>query len=135
MRILLLWATLGIGGAVFGCSDPAAETSGSVRDVTGNWCGSKVAASAACLGDEVSYLELTQDSTGVVTGVRCEHFDKECYDLQSGSFRDGRLTFFYTFSGFRVDGDFTGTAADTLSGKLSSNKCSCETLQTLYRIP
>jgi hypothetical protein len=134
MRWLRVLVLAGFGGLVFGCSDgPAAN--GGVTDVSGDWCGKRVATSAECLGDEVSYLELTQSTDGAVSGVRCEHFEKECYDLHAASFDGRRLTFYYTFDVYRVDGDFTSAGASTLSGALHSDKCDCETPGTLYRIP
>ena len=124
----------GSAGVLFSCSDEPAANSGA-SDVSGHWCGKQVATSAECLGDEVSYLELTESADGTVTGVRCEHFDKECYDLHEAAFSGGRLTFYYTFDIFRVDGDFASSAENTLSGKLHSDKCGCDVPTTLYRIP
>jgi hypothetical protein len=48
--------------------------------------GAQVATSVECLGDEVSYLELTQNAA-TVTGIRCEAFQKDCYTLQAVTLR------------------------------------------------
>jgi len=132
MRNLIGLVSLGAAAALLGCSDnPSVEPD----DVTGHWCGKEVATSAECVGDEVEYLELTQAANGVVTGVNCEAFGKECYDVKSGSYANGRLTYYYTFDIFRVDGDFTGTSANTLTGALHSDKCGCDVPITLHRVP
>jgi len=100
----------GVAVWLLGCSDGSSTNSaGATADVTGSWCGKKVSAAADCSGDEVEYLELTQAVSGVVTGVSCEAFGKDCYDVQSGNYASGRLTYYYTFSSYRVDADFTST--------------------------
>jgi len=133
MRDLGLALFLSGGVWLLGCSDGPSNSS--TADVTGNWCGKKVSTPAECLGDSVEYLELTQGANGVVTGVNCEEFGRDCYEVQSGKYASGRLTYFYTFSGYRVDGDFTSSNEDTLAGALSSNKCGCQVPITFYRIP
>ena len=121
---------LGAGICVFGCSDEPSPAG----DVSGHWCGKQVATSAECLGDEVQYLVLTQAANGVVTGTHYEAYDHDGYELQSGKYANGRLTYFYTFDVYRVDGDFTSTNGDTLSGKLHTDKCNCDIPTTLYRV-
>lgn len=125
---------LGVVALSIGCSEEPAGRASDLDDVSGKWCGKQVSAAADCVGDEVSYLELAQTGN-VVTGVRCEAYQKDCYELQSGTYRDDQLTFFYTFDEYRVDGDFQRATNDTMSGALFSDKCACEIEQTLYRIP
>ena len=126
----------GVAVSLLGCSDGSSTNSaGATADVTGSWCGKKVSAAADCLGDEIEYLELTQAVSGVVTGVSCEAFGKDCYDVQSGNYASGRLTYYYTFSSYRVDADFTSTDQNTLTGVFHSDKCGCEVPLILYRIP
>ena len=136
MRTQGLALFFGVSVWLLGCSDePSTNSYGPTADVSGSWCGKKVSAAADCLGDEVEYLELTQAASGAVTGLSCEAFGKDCYDVQSGNYADGRLTYYYTFSSFRVDVDFTSSERDTLTGTFHSNKCGCEVPFVVYRIP
>jgi len=136
MQQLGLALFLSLGASLLGCSDePATNARAATADVTGKWCGKKVSVAADCTGDEVEYLELMQAASGVVTGVNCEAFSKDCYEVQSGNYASGRLTYYYTFDSNRVDGDFTSSEEDTLTGALSSEKCNCQAPITFYRIP
>ncbi len=122
-------------GVILGCW--ACSCSGDVedgksRDVTGNWCGARVATKEQCHGDEVEYLELTQ-SGSAVTGRICEAYDKDCAPIDGGKLEDGKLTFTYspkTVGGavqLKLDGD-------VLVGTIHADKCACEMSFTFHRL-
>jgi hypothetical protein len=69
-----------------------------------------------------------------VTGLACEAFGKDCYEVQEGRVQGDELTFFYAFEAYRVDASLT-LAADTLSGEYRSDKCNCDIPSTLHRVP
>jgi hypothetical protein len=123
--LILVWAV-----ATTACNDTSSSTA--VADLTGNWCGAQVADPTACVGDEVGYLDLTQNGD-TVTGRACEAFEKDCYELQSGVVSGDKFTFFYTFDTFRVDGDFT-LGVDALAGSYYSDKCTCQIALSFHRI-
>lgn len=117
-----------VATACCGCAD-----GDDAVDVSGGWCGKQVATAAECSGDQVHYLALTQVADAV-SGKACEAYDKDCYDIQSGTVSDQRLTFFYTFSGFRVDASLDVVDTNRLQGSFYSNKCGCSLPLTLHRI-
>jgi hypothetical protein len=122
---VVIWGML-----LAGCSDPKSVATPSV---SGSWCGAVVATPAECKGDEVEYLELTQNGDAV-TGRVCEAYEKDCYDVQAGAVQDGKLTLFYEFDGNRVDVALD-VGVNTLMGAFSSSKCACSLSFTLHRIP
>jgi len=101
--------------------------------VSGRWCGNAVSTPSECTGDEVEYVELTAVGS-VVTGQDCEEFERDCHDVQAGTFADGRLIFFYTFSLDRVDVALT-LSGDTLNGTYTTTKAAGPIPITLHRIP
>jgi len=123
------WALLLSIGLVH-CSDPSG---GEATVVTGQWCGREVATAEACTGDEALFLDLVQ-SGETVTGHYCEAYGKDCYELQSGKFVGGRLTFFYTFGVDRVDAELHA-AQNTLTGTFTTTKASAPIPVTLHRVP
>ncbi len=128
-----VWAIVGTWLAILLGSGCSGESQSSSSNVSGRWCGAAVGTAAECVGDEVEYLELSQ-AGDTVTGVVCEAYGKECYDVQAGLAQAGKLTLFYTFSGERVDVALdVGNA--TLAGTFTSTKCACSLPITLHRIP
>lgn len=113
---------------VLSCSS-SHELSGTVA---GKWCGSDVATPADCVGDEVEYLDLTQDGASV-HGKICEAYEKDCAPVQNGKLDGSQLRFDFDpvdvggKADLRLDGD-------VLSGSLHSDKCACELPYTFHRL-
>lgn len=95
----------------------------------------KVGSAAECIGDEVLFVELSDDA-GLLSGKACEAYAKECYELVDATVQGRHVVFAYEFSGYRVDADFELSAdGSTLSGAYASTKCGCEVPVTLHRVP
>lgn len=103
------------------------------QDLTGNWCGAAVDSPDTCLGDGVGYLELTQ-SGATVSGVACEAYGKDCYEVQSGAYVDGVFSYYYTFDSYRVDAELV-LSNSKLTGTYHSDKCNCDLPLTFHAIP
>jgi hypothetical protein len=121
------WGAVGVLVMLGGCS------SESTTDLTGAWCGKEVAVAADCVGDEVEYVELAQSGI-TLSGKVCEAYEKECYDIQDGAASGSHVSFFYTFSDYRVDASLDQADASTLRGSFRSSKCGCEVPLTLHRV-
>ncbi len=124
------WIALVLAVACGACAD-GRKSAGSV---SGAWCDVGATTAAACAGDDVFYLELTQAGT-TVTGSLCEGLGHDCVTVDNGSFFDNELTFDCTFTEGSVDATLT-LAGDSrqLSGKLASTKCACDIPLTLHRL-
>jgi hypothetical protein len=112
---------LAVVAAALACSEDKAAPDGSV---TGRWCGIDVATAAACVGDEVFYVQLTQDGAAV-TGTWCEDAEAtDCNTIADGMFVGGTFTFGYDLApSDRVDGSLTLSGdGDQLAGDLTTTK-------------
>ena len=79
---------------------------------------------AACLGDEVFYVELTQNGAAV-TGNWCEDFEQsDCNTIADGMVVGGTFTFHYDLApSDRVDGSLALSGdGDELTGNLTTTK-------------
>lgn len=136
MRGWLVWMhaalLLAVTALPTGCAKDEARGS-----VFGSWCRKRVAVATSCTGNQTFYVEIAAAEGDAITGVHCEYYGKECYELIDTEQTDSNIRYAYEFGEYRVEADLGLTqGGDALEGELSSTKCGgCRTPVTLYRIP
>lgn len=88
------------------------------------------------MGDEVQYVELVAADGRAATGVHCEAYGKDCYELVDAERTPGGIRYAYEFDVFRVEAELElSDHGARLTGELTSTKCgNCSSDVTLYRI-
>lgn len=109
-----------------------AITAGCNEDVTGHWCGRRVATDAECVGDEAGLLLLNQ-AGNEVDGQACEAHNHDCHVIEKGVIDGRNVAFYYSFADGNVDAKLT-VKGDVLTGTYFASKCKCTLSQTFYRI-